>query len=190
MWALVAVLAVIILLGIIPIRFSVEYGEDGFFACLRVLFVKIKLPGKTKGSVHEKKKEAKQKEKKPGSIKALTSAIKPAFKTLGKLTRMFCVRKLVAKLTLASDNAFSTAMMYGGTAAGISSIFPFIDNNIKIKKKNIYVTADFESSETVVYLFADISILIWQVIVLAIYFMYNYIKRVRIKEKKGLKKNG
>lgn len=191
MWVFFAISALIILIGFIPIRLSAEYGESGFSACLRVLLVKIKFPKEEKKKASDKNAaDKKSKDENPGSLKALTSVIKPIFKTLGKLIRKISVRKLVMNLTLSGSDAFSTAMMYGGAAAAISTVFPFIDNNLKIKKKYISVNADFESDESVVYIFADISIFIWQIAVLAIYFLYQYIKAIRLKEKKGIESNG
>lgn len=191
MWLFFAISALIILIGFIPIKLSAEYGDGGFFAYLRVLFVKIKFPKEPKKELHDKNAADKKiKDEKQGSLKLLMSVIKPIFKTLGKLIRMLCVRKIVINLTLSSGDAFSTAMMYGGAAATISTIFPFIDNNLKIKKKYISVNADFESDESVVYIFADMSIFIWQISVLAIYFLYQYIKAMKLKEKKGIENNG
>ena len=120
----------------------------------------------------------------------LKSVISPVLKTMGKLVRMICVRKLRAEITIASDDAFMIAMMFGGVAAGIETFFPFIDKNIKIKKKYITVNADFESRESKVYLLADISILLWQIVVLAIFFLYQYLKKLRMMKKKGIETNG
>ena len=164
MWIFLGVILLVILILCLPIRFSVEYGENGFSVLTKIAF--FKLPEKfqldSSKKTDEKPKKKTKEAKTPGKLSDLNSIVKPVFEALGKLVRSFCVRKLILHVKIATADAFSTAMLYGGVAAIIGFLFPFVDKNIKIKKKQINVLADFEGRETSVYLKADISILIIQ----------------------------
>ncbi len=181
------VLLVIILLLLLRIRFLAEYGEKGFSGYLRILFFKIKIPpeNKKKEKNEPETKDSKNDKKSFGSLKNLKGIISPILKTLGKLVRMLTVNRLILDVKIASGDAYSTALLYGGACAGVGMIFPVLDNNIRIKKKTVSINADFENTESTAYMYADISIRIWQILVLGIYLIYQYMKK-----QKGLEKNG
>ncbi len=185
MYVLSTVLAVIVLLGFIRIRLVVEYDEAGFDGFLRVFPVKIRFPVKNKKTPSDRRASVgKKDENKHGSLKLFKNIITPALKAIGKLIRMIRIKKLVADIKVAGEDAFSTAMMYGGTAAGIGMLFPLFDSNLKIKKKTISVSADFESDESVIYFYTDVSINIWQAIAIATYFIYLFLKKTIYENKK------
>lgn len=187
MYVFLTVLLIIFLLGFIRIRLVLEYGEAGFDGFLRVFPVKIRFPVKGKKTAPKKRASTDtKKEKKHGSLKLFKNMIRPALKTLGRLIRTIRIKRLVADVRIAGEDAFSTAMMYGGAAAGVGALFPLLDSNLKIKKKTISVSADFEADESVIYLYTDMSINIWQVIAIATYFLYQFLKKI-IKENKKQK---
>ncbi len=181
------ILAVIIclftLIGFIPICFHLEYSESGFCVQLRILLFKFS-PGRKKGEKKESRKTQKdeKKEKKPGSAKQLLAVIGPAVDALGRLIRWLVVKRFVMNITLGSNDAFSTAMLYGKTAAGIGALFPFLDRGMKIKHKNISVNADFEAENISVYLLSEFRIFAGQLIVIAVCFLYKYLRKINIKK--------
>ena len=185
------VILIIALICLIPVCLHLEYGESGFSAQLKLLFFKL-YPGRKKGGKEEARKsrkgEKRKTEKKPGSAKQMLAVIGPAVDALGCFIRWLVVKRLVMNITLGSRDAYSTAMLYGKTAAGIGAIFPFLDRGMKIKKKSISVNADFEAEDISVYLLADIRIFTGQLIATAACFLYKYLRKIIIK--KGNQKNG
>ncbi len=185
MLVLVGIVFFLIFLSFIPVCICVEYSDKGFFACLKIFFFKIKLTGNKKGEkTAHKVSDKKHNEKKPGDRNMLLNMITPAFNALGRLIKWIVVKKLIMDINIGGKDAFSTAMMYGGTAAGIGMLFPFLDSGLKIKKKSVSVNADFESESVSVYLLADIRIFFGQLVAIAICFIYKYMKKIRIKERK------
>lgn len=185
MYVFLTVLAVIILFGFIRIRLVAEYDEEGFNGFLQVFPVKIRFPVENpKASSDKKASDGKKDEKKHGSLKTFKNIITPALKAVGKLIRTIKIKKLVADIRVAGEDAFSTAMMYGGAAAGIGVLFPILDSNLKIKKRTISVSADFEADESVIYFYTDVSINIWHTIAVATYFIYQFLKKAIYENKK------
>ncbi len=183
---LIALSVILVLLVILLLRIFLifEYDSNGVSGYVKLVFLKIKFPTqKKKTTVRKDKKETAQ--KKPGNLVELKGIIFPAVKTLGKLLRLLSVNLFIADVTLATDDAFNTAMSYGATCAGIGAVFPFLDGKLRIKKKKISINANFESKTGTIYLYANISLRIWQIIILTIYLLYQYIKNV-----KGFDKNG
>ncbi len=177
----------VILLLLLKIGIVAEYGEDGFSGYLKILFFKLKLPPEKKTN---KKKEIKTKEiskekKGFGDLETLKGIVSPILKTLGKLLRMISINRLTLDIKIATGDAYSTALLYGGAWAGVGMIFPTLDNNIKIKKKSISINADFENTESTAYMYADISLRVWQILILGIYLIFQYIRK-----QKGFEKNG
>ena len=176
------ILAVVVLLLMIRIKFRVGYNCDGFKATLRILFYKMKIPPEKK----EKKESppAEQKEKKGAPMSELKDIIGIGFKVLGKALKKIRIDKISADVTIASEDAFKTAMLFGSAAAGVGIIIPPIENNFNIRKKDIRVNADFEEKEILVSFDAKVSIAIWQILQLGIIFVWRYIKLKKKKEGK------
>ncbi len=190
MYVLLTVFAVIVLLGFIRIRLVVEYDEAGFDGFLQVFPVKIKFPVKNKKAPSDVDASVGRKdEKKRGSLKLFKNMITPALNAIRKLIRKIKIKKLVADITVAGEDAFSTAMMYGGAAAGVGMLFPVLDSNLRIKKKTISVSADFEADESAIYFYTDMSINIWQAMAVATCFIYLFLKKTiyENKKEKGIK---
>ena len=183
MYVFLSVIGILTLFLIMPVGLVPEYSKTGFSCYLKILFFKLKL-GKKKSGTETQKTE---KEKQGGDFKTFKAFAEPIFKTAGKLIRFLCVNKLTLNLTLAAEDAFSTAMLYGSTAAAVGVIFPLLNNNINIRKQYISINADFNSAKSVLYLYSDISIRIWQILVLAVYFIYKYIRKLY---KERICKNG
>ena len=187
------ILAVVVLLLMIRIKFRVGYNCDGFKATLRILFYKMKIPPEKKEkkesppAEQKEKKEsppAEQKEKKGAPMSELKDIIGIGFKMLGKALKKIRIDKISADVTIASEDAFKTAMLFGSAAAGVGIIIPPIENNFNIRKKDIRVNADFEEKEILVSFDAKVSIAIWQILQLGIIFVWRYIKLKKKKEGK------
>ena len=182
MLPLVVVIILSAFLLFLPICVCTEYGDQGFSVFLKLFFFKFQLTGKKEKKKKPVEKNTKQKkEKKQGSKKLLMNILTPAMDALGRFVRCLVVKKLVMDISVGGKDAFSAAVSYGGTAAGIGILFPFLDGTLKIKKKFISVNADFTSEDTTVYLLADIRIFSGQLLAIVICFLYKYMKKINTK---------
>lgn len=174
MASLLIILAVILIL-LIPVHICVKFDKKKFSGFARVLFFKYRFP-KAKDKKETVSAAEDTTEKSGGSLETFKSLISPILKMLGKLIRMLSFNRILADIRLAGGDACQTAIMYGGACTGVSTILPFLENNLRIKRKSISVVADFESNESSIYLETDISIPIFKLIFLAVYFLIKYKK--------------
>lgn len=182
----ILILCIIFCIAVTNVYVSAVFNENGFSGNVRILFFRLYFP-KKKNRSEEKKKDS-ELTKKPGKLKDLKSLVDPAIKALGKLLRFICIRNIDMDIIVGSSDAFLTAMLYGGAAAGIGILFPVLNQNFKVKRNRINVTADFSSSETVVYMNTTVSIAVWQIFVIAYVFAIRYLKNTFNKRKDD--KNG
>lgn len=179
MSVLYVILTLLILFLLLPVKLVIEYKKSGFNGCLSLLFLKIRFPSDS-GKINKsesKNKSQKESSDKHGSLKILLDFLSPLFKIFKKFLRMLYVKKLIADIIIASEDAHSTALAYGGVAATFGTVYPLLEKTFRIKKKSITVNADFERNESVIYLYADIRIRIWQILVLSVYAAYLIIKK-------------
>jgi hypothetical protein len=167
------------------IRTILEYSDNGFAFTVKLPFFKIVLPKKDIGNA-DKKSDSAKKPKKPkgGDIPDFKSIAGLALKTAGKLIRRVRIDELDADILIAGSDPFTVAMMYGGAAASFGVIFPVIENNFNIIKKNIRVNADFNGGSPRVYFMSKQSIALWRLLAIILTFAYRFHKLQRIKLKK------
>lgn len=167
------------------VKTTLIYSENGFSFIIKLLFFKIELPMK------KKKDENKEKDKKPrpklseklgGSLPKFNEIIKLAADAAGKLIRGIRINELNANIVIAGEDPFTTAMMYGGAAIAFGAIFPVLENNFNIIKKNIKVDLDFTTREPTVYFMSKQSISVWRVLAIIISLAYHfYVNSKKIK---------
>ncbi|MBE6915022.1 MAG: DUF2953 domain-containing protein [Ruminococcaceae bacterium] len=114
-------------------------------------------------------------------MKRLISLIRLGIKAAGKLLSKVRIRNLRIDATVASKDPFKTAMMFGGSGAGVGVLLPLIEHHFRLEKRTVNVNADFESDETKIVLFADCSVLVWHLLAAALCFAYNLWKEQKMK---------
>lgn len=180
MYVALIIAAVSALVAFARIRLRIEYTKDGFSGAVQILFIKIGFPQKKKKRQRKKKettndKKEQEKKKEHGKISEFRAMIKPLFDAAGKLVRTIVIHELTADVIITGDNACETALIYGASFACLGMIAPWIDS-LKIKRKNITIAADFQASETKIYLYAYMSLAVWQIAAIAAGFVYQYMK--------------
>ena len=200
MYVLLIVLLVVFLIALIRVRFVLEYNGDGFRGFVGIYPVKMfRFPKREKQDRRKEKKLSKKKtdldadkEKKSyGSLKEFTWTVKPILKTLGKLVRMITVKKITVDVRLSGENAASTALLYGEVCAGVSAVFPILDGKIKIKKKKIDISPDFQASESTISLYANMYLRVWKLVVIGVFLLYQLLNKKRtMDKKKGIEEDG
>lgn len=70
---------------------------------------------------------------------------------LGVLRRRLVIRQLTLRLRLCGEDAAQTALLYGRTAAAVSALYPILEHNLRLKKTDLSVDADFEQSTSQIF---------------------------------------
>ena len=187
MWIFLLIFCIVLLIALSNVYVSACFNGEGLCGFIRVFVFKIAFPKKKKEKT-EKKSEPEGDKKKNGKLNELKLILESARCALGKFVRYLNIRNLYMDINIGTEDAFLTAMLYGGVAAGIGTLFPILNQNLKIKKKSINVTADFGAMDSTVYMEVTLSLRIWQIIVVAYAFAVQYLKKIINKRRDG--KNG
>jgi len=204
MIALTITLAILIAIALLRFGVSVEYDENGFVVRAIVGPVRLKLfPRVVKPEVSGKKKQPGRRgekpvketqEKKPGALQTLLDLLPAIKETLGRIRRRLLIKKLVIYLTAASADPYGTALMFGyaNTATGI--ILPVLEQNFRVKRRDIRTTANFDADKQSIYINAAISIAVWEAVYIVMAILPSGLKVMKslkgTTDRKGVQDNG
>ena len=156
------ILAVLVLIGCIPVGVDARYGAAGVFLAAKLGPFRLQLlPQKPK---KKKKKPAKQPpavkpaEKKPaekkqnpllsGGVDGLLQLLTLALDTLGDLRRKLRVNALMLHVTVpGGDDPAKAAMSYGRAWAAIGALTPALERLFVIKKRDIRPELDYNETK-------------------------------------------
>lgn len=162
---LAVILAVLLLIGCIPVGVDAAYGEGGVRLAVKIWLFRLQLlPQKPKKKKKPAKKAApKQKkpapekpagEKKPnpllsGGVDGILELLDLGVQTLGDLRRKLRVNELTLYVRIGgSDDPAKAAMGYGRAWAAIGAITPSLERLFVIKKRDIRPALDYTISNT------------------------------------------
>lgn len=162
---LAVILAVLLLIGCIPVGVDAAYGEGGIRLAVKIWLFRLQLlPQKPKKKKKPAKKAApKQKkpapekpagEKKPnpllsGGVDGILELLDLGVQTLGDLRRKLRVNELTLYVRIGgSDDPAKAAMGYGRAWAAIGAITPSLERLFVIKKRDIQPSLDYTISNT------------------------------------------
>lgn len=163
-------LAVIVLLGILPLGVSAQYKEEG--PRIRLILGPVKLqvfPAKKKKAPQEEPQSKAQpaassgqtkpaETKKGGKLTDFLPIVQTILDFLGDFRRKIRVNLLEMKLTMAGDDPCDLAVNYGRAWAALGSLEPQLDRLFIIKKKDIQIQCDFEETEVKIAARLDITV--------------------------------
>lgn len=163
-------LAVIVLLGILPLGVSARYNGEG--PQIRLILGPVKLqvfPAKKKKAPNEKPQEETQpaaasghakptEAKKGGKLTDFLPIVQTILDFLGDFRRKIRVNLLQLKLTMAGDDPCDLAVNYGRAWAALGNLEPQLDRLFIIKKKDLQIQCDFEETETKIAARLDLTI--------------------------------
>ncbi len=155
-------LAVVVLLGFVPLGIDARY--DSFGPKLWVIAgpVRLKLlpsEKKSKKEKPEKKQEAKKEkpeksaggsEQKGGSARDFIPLVRVVWDFICDFRRKLRVNVLQLKITLAGDDPCDLAVNYGRACAAVAGLEPQLERFFVIRKKDIRVQCDFTEEKTLV----------------------------------------
>jgi hypothetical protein len=190
MIAAAVILAVIVLVCILRVGITVVYNEDGFaldayFGPVRFqLFPSDK--EKTKSGKKQKEKTQDTAVKagvKAGKLESLKNQLPSIKKALSRLKRKLRIRELTIYYMAAGTDAAAAAMSFGAASVGYGIILPLLENNFKIKKRDLRASVSFEVTEPYIYVKAILSLALWEVFYVGFGLVLNIIKSERMKAK-------
>ena len=184
-WVLLGLLLFVFFLLLLPVRTRARYDGALQVWCglgpvsLRIFPLKKAKkakPQKEKAQAAEKKKEEKpQKPKKKLTLEIICDFLRLAAEALGAMRRRLVIQNFTCHLKVASGDAAGTALLYGRVTAAVSALYPVLEHNLRIKKTDIGVDADFEGNK--MDILADITLavcplrLLMAAVVLLIHFL-------------------
>lgn len=196
---------ILVLLAILPLGAAVRYNSEGFSLKVIVGPVRIPvLPGKKKdpelekkkkeakkvkktkkASSQPKKKEEKPKKEKGGPITDFLPIVKTALQLLNEFRKKLRIKRLKLKMIMAGDDPCDLAVNYGRANAAMGNLLPQLERCFVIKKRDIQVECDFESSQTLVIAHADVTITLGWLLGIVVFYGVRALKQyLQIKNKR------
>ena len=206
-------LGILLLLAVLPLGVRIRYNSEGILVKVIAGPVKITvypLPGKKKKEKKkkepkktaaaqeedlpkppqppkEKEKKAEKKEK-GGSLLDFLPLVQAALDFLGDFRRKLRLDNLYLRLIMAANDPCDLAVNYGRAWAAVGNLLPQLEKWFVIKKRDIEVECDFETSKTLVIAHLDLTItlgrLLAAVVKFAVRALIEYLK-IRKKRKGG-----
>lgn len=163
------ILAVLVLIGCIPVGVDAAYGEGGVLLSAKIGFFWLQiLPAKPKKTKKPKKPKqqkpaassapsaapdapaepaAKKKLALPGGLNGILRLVNLALSTLGDLRRKLRVEELTLHVTFAGDDPADAALHYGQAWAAVGALMPALDRLFMIKKRDICPILDYNREQ-------------------------------------------
>ncbi|MBQ1186721.1 MAG: DUF2953 domain-containing protein [Clostridia bacterium] len=194
----IVLLITFLLLSSLTIIFNIENKITLKVKFLGICLFNFNPNKKAKSASHKKVSEKKQNKKtltstlkeyaKGKSKRELVQKILEIIKELcikfGRLLKHLKFEKLNFNLTVASDNAATTAILYGNLCAVVYSICGMLGAAYNFNPKNINVSADFASEQMNLILVSKVKVKLIYIIVFLISAIFSIIK-LRIGEVKN-----
>lgn len=197
---LLAILAVLVLIGCIPVGVDARYNADGVFLAAKLGPFRLQLlPQKPKKKPKKRKQQQKQPEKAPassepqekksnpllsGGVDGMLQLLDLAFDTLGDLRRKLRVNELTLHVLIGgADDPAKAAMGYGRAWAAIGAITPSLERLFVIKKRDIRPALDYTISNTQVDAHLVTTITIGRSLALAVHAGIRFLKLLNERKK-------
>ena len=187
------IVAVILLIGIIPIGVNVSYDETGCVARLIAGPIRItvfpKVAKKKSGRKAVKKQpNSMSTQQKGGSYKDFVPLLHLILDLLVDLRYKICLNDLRLKLILAGADPCDLAVNYGRAWMALGNLMPQLERVFTIKKRDLEVECDFTADMTTVLFNMDVTITVVRLLHLGVRHGFRILKeylRVMNKRKGG-----
>ena len=179
---LAVILLVLLLIGIIlllPVTIIVKYNENTQFYKIRIAGYELK-KGKKKRIRLKKSKNKQptaqaQEEKLLDQLKDVREILPPLLKHALKI---FEIEKLELNINVACGDPCDTAIIYGTVNGAVYSLIELVETKLRIRKKNIRITADYTGDKTS----TELDVVFYTSVYKAVYaiFMLSYEEIIEI----------
>ncbi len=137
-------------------------------------------PGEAAGPAPQIRKE---KESAPASggmekldIPYIMDLIHLGLSAMEQFRRALRVDRFLLDCAIATGDAAKTAMAYGAAAAGVGMFLPLLEENLRVRKKDIQVICDFEGTESQIFLEVQVSALVFQLLIIGIKVLRGFLR--------------
>ena len=157
------VLVVLLLISQLRVSIVAVYDTDGFTVDGGIAFVRLRVYPPPKKKKKRVKKKAEKKAEKPGRLATLRGQLPAIAQAFLKLKKRLCINELtIYYLAAGGTDPAAAALSFGGASAGYGFILPLLENNFKIKKRDLRAAVDFTATEPYVYVKAKLSLAVWE----------------------------
>ena len=206
-------LGIVFLLAVLPIGVRIRYDSEGILVRVIAGPVKITVFPQPRKKKKEKKKkepnrkeqtaevqeenlpkppqppkhpkEKKPKEEKGGSLMDFLPLVKVALDFLGDFRRKLRLDNLYLRLILAGSDPCDLAVNYGRAWAAMGNLLPQLEKWFVIKKRDVEVECDFETSEILVIARLDLTITLGRLLAAVLKFAVRaLIEYLKLKKKR------
>ena len=207
-------LGIITLMAILPLGVSIRYDADGLVVKLIIGPVKVTLYPRTQ-NVKKKKDHKQGTEQQPiepappaqtnstaqtesvqvkedspakpsgGPITDFLPLLRIVLDMLGTFRRRLRLDVLELKLVMAADDPCDLAVNYGRAWAAVGNLMPRLERLFVIKKRNIEVQCDFETTQTLAVARLDLTITLGRLLAtVVVYGVKALVEFLKIKNKR------
>lgn len=184
-------LAILVALAWLPLGATARYHSEGFFLSVIAGPLRIPiLPKKPKEEKNEKPKKEKkkaaaapapkqepEKKEKGGPITDFLPIVKTALDLLNAFRKKLRIDHLYLKLIMAGDDPCDLAVNYGKANAALGNLLPLLEQCFVIKKRDLEIECDFESSETVIVARVDLTITLGRLLGILVWYGIRALKQ-------------
>lgn len=166
---------VLLLVAVMPVGLRVNYDSRGPLAALVVGPFKAQLyprPKKDKTKRSQKKQTSQKASDKTktagGSVGDFLPLVRLVLDFLKDFRTRLTVDNLRIILILGDTDPCDLALNYGKGWAALGNLMPLLESALVIKKRDLEVACDFTAEKTTVIAGADLTLHIWQLVVLGV----------------------
>ena len=169
MITLLIILGIILIILLLRFGVAVKYDDNGLRVWVRMGFISLLVYPVKEHKIKKKKKVKKRKEiMKPGNLDELLQILKPIKNSMSRLKRKLLIKRLKITYIAGGNDPSLIAMSYGTANAVFGVIVPMLEENFRIKYRDINLSADFESEKQKIFLDIVISMAVWESIYVVI----------------------
>ena len=162
----VIALAVLLILLLLPIRILLSYDYEGAHVLLGIGPAKLAIFPRTKSPGKKDKAEASNSTKKQntsggnkgGKLADFLPLLEVVLEFISELRKRIVVTDLEFKLILTNSDPCDLSINYGRAWAIVGNVLPFLERFFNLKKRDINISCDYLSNESVVYVRMVLSI--------------------------------
>lgn len=190
---LLIILAVLWLISLIRLGGRVKYGAEGLFVWVLAGPFKLQVlpakPNKKKPKKEKKKKEPPEvaeqhkkepKEGQPGTLSRLMQLLPVVGQACGALKRKIRIDDIDLQLIWGGSDPAAIALGYGQANAALGMIWPILDHNFKVKRRNFQIGMDYDRAQPGVELTAALTLTVGQIVTLGVHYgvkaLFTWIK--------------
>lgn len=178
------ILAILLLLGFLPLGGVATYCAEGLEVKLRIGPFRLRVyppkPSEGKPKKVKKKDKPEEAEKssplpKGGRLSLVRELLPLVPETLGKLKRRLTIDTLRIQVTWGGSNPADTALGFGCANAALGILWSVLRENFKIKRHQLGCDVDFDAPAPTVYLQAGLSMTLGGLLLIGVPLLLRFL---------------